>query len=153
MTSVNRLQDLPIQQYLERSCLHFYASDLLRCVCLTCLTADTSLQKSKLKIPERFCRLLSQEEAANGGALACSYFCAVAKGQHVVGRDFTYISLTLWNRQSFLHAAKAIFEQTTRYCYQKDNCQCALLCDSNALSGSLLYTCQCTQRGLYMHAP
>lgn len=60
------------------------------------------------------CRLLSEDKAVSAVALACSYFCAVAKGQHVIGREFAYVSQTLWNRQAFLHAARGMFERATK---------------------------------------
>ena len=90
--------------------MHVYVSDLLRYASSgrRCLAYHFTCPGSAL------CRLVGGNEAVNGHALACSYFCAVAKGQHIFGREFTYASQTLWNRQSFLHAAKGIFDQTTR---------------------------------------
>lgn len=67
------------EQRLIQQHLHVYISDLLR--------------------------LLGSSAAGDGSRLASNYLTAVARGQHVQGREFDYVAATPWNRLSFLGAA------------------------------------------------
>ncbi|KAL3148174.1 hypothetical protein ABBQ38_014454 [Trebouxia sp. C0009 RCD-2024] len=72
------------EQYLARHHLPVYLTDLLR--------------------------LLGRSAAADACRLASSYLCAVAHGQHVQGREFSYVSATPLNRMTFILTAKALLE-------------------------------------------
>lgn len=59
-------------------------------------------------------RLLGSSAAADAVRLASDYLCAVVQGQHVQGREFSYVSATPWNRMTFVFTAQALLEPVAR---------------------------------------
>lgn len=59
--------------------------------------------------------MIGSSAPAAGTQLAANYFEAVARGQHVHGREFDYIAATPWSRTVFLGAAYDVLQPIARW--------------------------------------